>query len=574
MLLWVSSIQFAVATTLESVSKIQGSASWIPFSTDKYSGHQTLNSGNVSVELFWLANQDQDSIEFGVASQNGNTWLAVGTSDAGGMVGASIWLGYNKQGTFVLEDRYATTYGQPNLAAVQSSKLLSSYQTSTVTAFTFQRSISSCSNDSTALLMDQPMWFIYAVGNDNTFQKHSPGYNGQGLVDLSQNYFKNYVEPSLDSNTTVIPVTAPSINIPGETTTYCYHYVDINSLIPEKRHIIKEGTAINHPFVHHIVGYFCESPPTEFTSPDKYFCNIYRPGGKDTITYNNTCSLIKLAWAKGGVDRLFPVDVGKPIGSDSGYTRHLMIEIHYNNPNQVSGQTDPGSGFNLTVTKNLRPKEVGMITSGVSQEFILLPPGRTTSMVGECGTKCTVNFPSSGLTVLSSLNHMHKHGQSLIVQHIRGGQELQRLPSITNFDFNFQSYSFVPSNQTLLMPGDRLRVNCTYNTVGETGPVLGGFSSSNEMCYSFIEYYPAMDYFSYCLQIPDVSYIPKAANYSYSMICPASANQSLFNSIVPNTLSDMPSFKALALPTCSIKNSELGKGFGFASIILVLLFSI
>ncbi|KAJ3258406.1 DBH-like monooxygenase protein 1 [Boothiomyces macroporosus] len=560
------------ATVVESFSRIQGSASWIPFSTDKYTGHQTLNSGNVSVELFWVANKDQDTIEFGVASQNGNTWVAIGTSDAGGMVGATIWLGYSNQGTFVLEDRYATTYGKPALSATQSSKLLSSYQTSTLTAFTFQRSISSCNNQSISLALDQPMWFIYAVGTDNTFQKHQPGHNGQGLVDLSQSYFQNYVEPTLDANTTVVPVVAPSINLPGETTAYCYHYVDMKQLIPEKRHIIKEGTAINHPFVHHIVGYFCEAPPPEFTTPDKYFCNIYRPNGNDTITYNNTCTLLKLAWAKGGVDRLFPANVGKPIGSDSDYTRHLMIEIHYNNPDQVSGQTDPGSGFNLTVTKNLRPQEVGMITSGVSQDFILLPPNSTSSVVGECGTKCTNTFPSSGLTVLSSLNHMHKHGKSLTVQHIRGGQELQRLPSITNFDFNFQSYTFVSTNQTQILPGDRIRVNCTYNTAGETGPVVGGFSSSNEMCYSFIEYYPAMDYFTFCVQVPDISYLPKYANLSYSMFCPANAN--LSSSMIPNTLADMPPFNALDLPTCSIKSDAIGMRFNLVGFIMVLFFSI
>ncbi|KAJ3273804.1 hypothetical protein HDV01_003931 [Terramyces sp. JEL0728] len=557
-----------LSATINSFSRVQGSASWIPFSTDKYTGHQTLNSGNVSVELFWAVNQGQDTIEFGVASQNGNTWVAVGTSGAGGMIGATIWLGYNKQGSFVLEDRYAPTYGKPDLSATQSSKLLSSFQTSTVTAFTFQKSISGCNSQAAALDLDQPMWFIYAVGADNTFQMHQPGYSGQGLVDLSETYFKDYVEPALDANTALLPVVAPSINIPGEATAYCYHYIDMKQLIPDKRHIIKEGSSINHPFVHHIVGYFCDTPPPEFTT-NKYYCNIYRPDGNDTITFNNTCALLKLAWAKGGVDRLYPLDVGKPIGSDTDYTRHLMLEIHYNNPNQVSGQIDPGSGFNLTVTSKLRPQEVGMITSGVDQDFIMLPPGSTPSVVGECGTKCTTTFPSSGLTVLSSLNHMHKHGKSLTVQHIRNGQELQRLPSIANFDFNYQSYTFVSTNQSKILPGDRIRVNCTFNTLSDTAPVVGGYASSNEMCYSFIEYYPAMDYFTFCIQVPDVSYLPKYANRSYSMYCPANAN--LSSTTIPNSLSDMPLFTALNLPTCLIKNGDSGLATSIVGLALALL---
>ncbi|KAJ3322744.1 DBH-like monooxygenase protein 1 [Boothiomyces sp. JEL0866] len=549
--MWVACfilITGCLAATISSVSRIVGSPSWIPFSTVKYTGHQTLTNGNISVELYWLANPAQDTIEFGVASQNGNTWLAIGSSDAGGMVGATIWLGYNKQGTFVLEDRFATTYGYPSLSSVQSSQLLSSYQTATVTAFTFQRSLSSCNSQAVALALDKPMWFIFAVGQDNTFQKHAPGRNGQTTVDLSQNYFANYTQPPVNSNTTALTLVSPPINLTSETTAYCYTYFDLHQFIPQKRHVIKESTVISHPFVHHIVGYFCESRPSQFTSSNMSVCNIYRPNGNDAVGFDNSCSLIKFAWARGGNDRLYPVNLGKPIGDDPSFTRHLMLEIHYNNPGNVPGQVDPGSGFNLTVTSNLRQYEVGMLTTGAKQDFIVLPPNDVTSIIGECGTKCSVNFPASGLTVISSLNHMHAHGKSLTVQHVRNGQELQRLPSINYFDYNFQSYSYGSLNQSILLPGDRIRVNCTYDTTGETNYVLGGYASSNEMCYSFIEYYPALPFQSYCLQIPDVTAYSQIATWSFQMYCPANSTQE--NQLVQYNSNDMPSFNALPPATC------------------------
>ncbi|KAJ3273805.1 hypothetical protein HDV01_003932 [Terramyces sp. JEL0728] len=572
---------YSLAATIDGSSRISVSLSWIPFSTDKYTGHQTLSSGNISVELFWVANLAQDTIEFGVASQNGNTWLGLGTSDAGGMVGATIWLGYNKDGTFVLEDRYATAYGGPDLSAAQSSKLLSSFQTSTVTAFTFQRTLSSCNLQAAALALDRPVWFIYAVGTDNTFRKHAPGRNGQTLIDLSQTYFNDYTQPTIDSSTTTLQLLSPALSLTSDTTTYCYTYFDLNQFIPGKRHVIKESTIISHPFVHHIVGYFCESPPSQFSHTGASLCNIYRPNGNDTIGFDNTCSLIKFAWARGGNDRLYPSNLGKPIGYAPGYSRYLVLEIHYNNPSNLVGQVDPGSGFNFTITSNLRQYEVGMLTTGAKQEFILLPPNQKTSIIGECGTKCSANFPPAGLTVLSSLNHMHSHGQSLTVQHVRNGQELQQLPSVNYFDYNFQSYSYGSTNQSKLLPGDRIIVNCTYDTTGATSVVLGGFSSSNEMCYSFIEYFPALDYQSYCLQVPDVRQYFQIATWSFKMYCPANSSQE--NQLVQNSPSDMPAFISLPptcpanklaspaaiSPTATSSNQPLFTGFAWLSAVLL-----
>eukprot|EP01092_Planopodium_desertum_P000855 TRINITY_DN11241_c0_g1_i1.p1 TRINITY_DN11241_c0_g1~~TRINITY_DN11241_c0_g1_i1.p1 ORF type:complete len:172 (-),score=36.79 TRINITY_DN11241_c0_g1_i1:37-492(-) len=59
------------------------------------------------------------------------------------------------------------------------------------------------------------------------------------------------------------------------------------------------------------------------------------------------------------------------------------------------------------------------------------------------------------------------------------------------WDFNFQSIRIVDNTQKL-MPGDRIRTTCVYNTIGNTKPVSGGEETLDEMCFNFLFYYPRM----------------------------------------------------------------------------------
>ena len=83
--------------------------SWIPFDTTKYQGHTTLTTpSNLNIELFWKIDNASNEITFGVASNNGPTWVGIGVSQNGGMKGADIVAGYvsstsvSKNGKFFL----------------------------------------------------------------------------------------------------------------------------------------------------------------------------------------------------------------------------------------------------------------------------------------------------------------------------------------------------------------------------------------------------------------------------------------------------------------------------------------
>jgi hypothetical protein len=118
-----------------------------------------------------------------------------------------------------------------------------------------------------------------------------------------------------------------------------------------------------------------------------------------------------------------------------------------------------------------------MLSVGINVKGLELSPGGFPSSVNECGSICTSRLggvPFSGLTMMSSMLHMHKRGKSMDVRQIRNGKELEPLPSMDYFDFNFQSYNYVSTTQNKILPGDRIIVNCTYDTSQDVVPVRGG----------------------------------------------------------------------------------------------------
>ncbi|KAJ3326183.1 hypothetical protein HDV06_000059 [Boothiomyces sp. JEL0866] len=494
-----------------------------PIDTSKYTNSKTLKTpSNKEIELYWTVDEKAKEIEFAVVSKNGATWVAIGTSDAGGMKGADIWLGYKKNDEFILEDRFSETYGYPILDQQQDLKLLSWYQSYFSTAFTFKRSLESCDDHDAKLVTSHPMWFVFAVGTSNEFTMHAPGDNAQVYLDLEGHYFDDYVDVPLDDDTVEYSMIAPAYEIPAEDTVYCYSYFDISKDLSEKHQVVVEDISIASKYVHHMVGYLCDEPLLEFETPNTNFCNYYRPVNP-VINYSPRCGAIHFAWAKGGVKKTYPANMGKPIGPGDIPVKYLILETHYSNPSLTPGQFDPGSGFKLKITKKLRELDVGVFTLGVPQNYMYLPPGQLASVEGECGSKCTMKegIPETGLNVLSSQLHMHRRGKAMSTKHIRDGVELSPLPSMEYFDFNYQSYNFVPKDQAKILPGDRLITKCTYDTRKDTEMVVGGWSSEQEMCYAFVEYYPAMPNYSSCLQIPDLEAFPKKAKKSYTMICDA-----------------------------------------------------
>ena len=93
-------------------------------------------------------------------------------------------------------------------------------------------------------------------------------------------------------------------------------------------------------------------------------------------------------WAVGGRAFLLPKDVGFPIG-DSGSDTFLLLNIHYDNPEQIAGVVD-SSGLEFYYTESYRKYEA--FTMGVGAAFdnrMFVPPKQSQfHLSGHCHTKC------------------------------------------------------------------------------------------------------------------------------------------------------------------------------------------
>lgn len=101
-------------------------------------------------------------------------------------------------------------------------------------------------------------------------------------------------------------------------------------------------------------------------------------------------------------------------------------------------------------------------------------------------------FPETGISIISATLHSHVAGRKMKLRHIRNGIELNRIVEDDNYDFNYQQVRQL-ENETNILPGDYIITDCAYETLGRKRPTFGGYSTKQEMCLSFITYYPKID---------------------------------------------------------------------------------
>jgi Copper type II ascorbate-dependent monooxygenase, N-terminal domain/Copper type II ascorbate-dependent monooxygenase, C-terminal domain len=185
---------------------------------------------------------------------------------------------------------------------------------------------------------------------------------------------------------------------------------------------------------------------------------------------------VVFGWAPGAQGFEMPPEAG--FAEDSA--THFVVQAHYSNPTHKKPAVD-ASGFDLCTTTELRPNDADVMAFGTVA--ISLPPDATTDL------DCTVPVPSWGATthLFAAFPHMHKLGTSITTMaHPGGGTTSVDLG--TQPHWNFGEQAWMPIND-LLLPGDTVETHCVWdNTTDAT--VTFGENTSNEMCYSFVMYYP------------------------------------------------------------------------------------
>ncbi|ROT86052.1 putative MOXD1-like 2 [Penaeus vannamei] len=117
-----------------------------------------------------------------------------------------------------------------------------------------------------------------------------------------------------------------------------------------------------------------------------------------------------------------------------------------------------------------------------------------------------------GINVFAVILHTHLLGRKVRVRHLRDGRELEPIAQDNNYDFNYQEYRALNTPRTVLPVSGRCRVcggdhligECTYNSRERSTITLGGFKTRDEMCLSFLFYWPRVD-LSLCHSKPSLN---------------------------------------------------------------------
>lgn len=201
--------------------------------------------------------------------------------------------------------------------------MLNSYQSNNITAFSFKRPINVCNAQKQTIDPRTPQIVIFAIGTSNAFMKHAPGMNGNTQIDFTGTFFgKIASDPKNESKLKLI---LPKVKLNATDTTYCYTGFSFPNM--SKSHIIKEDIQLNSNLTHHMVLYRCDSPPS--IPKGQVVCLDVKLSQKSTPFQDECQGKEWVVWARGGIPRTFPADVGKPIGKTKWGTSNFLLEVQF-----------------------------------------------------------------------------------------------------------------------------------------------------------------------------------------------------------------------------------------------------
>ena len=234
--------------------------------------------------------------------------------------------------------------------------------------------------------------------------------------------------------------------------------------------------------------------------------NVASSGGPaavdDSVRATESCQRILTGWAIGGDGHCLHPATGHPFGRGVPHSKVGLMILHWDNPEgRVSGETDT-TGLRIHYTPKLRQHDQGMMRVGVPMSELSLPPGQPRYLVDDvCPEMCMARLPQIFIT--GYWLHMHLTGRRIMTRVLRENRVTGRKDEVgrlSDFAFDFARQPFVTLNETITVRGetDTLETVCLFDTTGRTEYTRGGLSAREEMCYTFISYYPAMEGVTKC----------------------------------------------------------------------------
>ncbi|XP_067938987.1 DBH-like monooxygenase protein 1 [Watersipora subatra] len=464
-----------------------------PSSPSGFSNWLTLDPYD-KFNVSWTA--EEDKITFEVTCKT-TGWVGLGFSPSGSMADADIIVAWAADdGTSHLLDMFATTNSLPTKDASQDVKLLSAVEANGVTTVQFERKLDTCDENGDNIIASSTTRLIYAYQTSDPANNEFTGADYHGSTNRgSKNIYL------LDSKTGVTPVSLPddvqtfdfkinNYNVPEEATTYycafiappeleaVHHMISIEPLI----------SAGNEGVVHHILLFACYGVSDELIRNNSKTEGVC--GTAEMPEFSDNCSTTIHGWAVGGGTFYFPEKAGYPLGGPDGSApNYFQIQMHYDNPEGLNTFVD-SSGLRVTYTPTVREHEAAVFPVGLVEGIAVPPAAEKFKIVSYCDGSCTNQFlPEEGIEIYGYLLHTHLLGTAIHVEWFRDGKNVGYLAFDNSYDFNFQETRHMETNKKML-PGDSLKITCTYNDGARDFVTYGGEGTTEEMCLAYLFYYP------------------------------------------------------------------------------------
>jgi len=434
------------------------------------------------------------------------TWIGFGFPESGSMPGADIVTVESLNSMIVVTDRYVPWVADPLTGSPQPYPLADTIQdwsmkcaSSTTTTLTavLHRALNTYDNQDRPIVAG-PMPVIAAWGGG----PNGMGYHGPNRVSSSISFYGD----GNDSETFFIPTDTtselqlsfdPAWSVQPIVTQYICQVVDLGT---DTRHatafLANYDTTPGGPFVHHVTVHQCGNKLMDllkarlYTTP--FPCRTSDPKAEGDSPLGTVCPSIIFIRDVGGGGLDLPMDVGFLLGG--GGPRFLVVEAHINNPSMSSG-TLISKLVRVSLTSTLRQHNAGVLSVGTAYWRSLAAGQSQVCLQAACSRQKTASFQGT-IHVFLSLLHMHRVGKqawSTKYTYASPAPSLSNITSKVVFDyrafwnFGFQTYSSV---SLTISPGDQINTHCVYDTSKRTSPVYFGQSSSNEMCFNFLFFYP------------------------------------------------------------------------------------
>ncbi|XP_055379541.1 MOXD1 homolog 1 [Condylostylus longicornis] len=389
----------------------------------------------------------------------------------------------------------------------QNYNIIDGFQNSTHTQIEFSRSLETCDPHDLPI-GSETLKVLWSFGKTDPIHGNlnSHGHNrGVKSLFLLGPLFKRPSPPLLDFfDIKQWDVTVKNVAVENNVNSLYWCKIISAPPLNEKHHIIGYEPLLTKeintkkPLVHHMILFECST--SSYSNSNSASWDVWVKSNGSVCNSNlvtprdwDSCITPVAVWSIGSTGQFLPSHVGIPIGGGSHSAKYYMLEVHYDNI--YSRKLFDNSGFRIHYTKNLRQNDAGIMISGISaSDTLIIPPGQKLYRnVGICAPTCTsALFPKSGIKIISGALHSHSAGRKLKLRHIRDGKELERIIEDDNYDYNYQQVRQL-ENETTILPGDYIITDCAYETIERKRPTFGGFSMKQEICRSFLTYYPKID---------------------------------------------------------------------------------